>query len=68
MPAQRKEFWEAKFDRTIARDRKQTTALTALGLRVAVLWECDVRKPAALRAKLAQLFLDSSSERVSDEL
>lgn len=68
MPAQRTEFWEAKFDRTIARDREQTAALTALGWRVAVLWECDVRKPAALRAKLARLFPDSSCEPEPDEL
>ncbi|WP_448659167.1 very short patch repair endonuclease [Sphingomonas sp. CJ99] len=68
MPAQRKEFWEAKFDRTIARDREQTAALTALGWRVAVLWECDVRKPTALRAKLTQLFPNRSSEPEPNEL
>lgn len=68
MPSQRKDFWEAKFDRTIARDREQTAALIALGWRVAVLWECDVRKPAALRTKLAELFPDRSSEPEPDEL
>lgn len=67
MPAQRQEFWKAKFDRTIARDREQIAALTALGWRVAVLWECDIRKPVALRAKLAELFPNSSSDPEPDE-
>jgi len=67
MPAKRQAFWEAKFDRTIARDREQIAALNALGWQVAVLWECDVRKPASLRAKLAEIFPDRSSEPEPDE-
>lgn len=67
MPVQRSEFWDAKFNRTIARDREQIAALTALGWRVTVLWECNVRKSAALRARLTEMFPDRAIGAEPDE-
>lgn len=43
-PASRQEFWQAKFDATRARDRRNRGRLLESGWRVAVIWECSLRK------------------------
>lgn len=43
-PQTRVEFWNAKFDRTVERDRAQMRELEASGWRVVILWECETRK------------------------
>lgn len=58
MPAARRDFWEAKFARTVERDAEQVAALQALGWRVVVLWECDVRRPERLQAALSAHFAE----------
>lgn len=35
-------YWQAKFERNMARDVRDAAALTALGWRVAVVWECSL--------------------------
>ena len=47
-PRSRKEYWEPKLNRNIARDRESRMALKALGWRVLVIWEREAGKPAAL--------------------
>jgi len=47
VPATRPEFWLAKIERNRAIDNRNEQALSALGWRIAVVWEC------ALRGKLA---------------
>ncbi len=42
-PASRSEFWTAKFDRNVTRDREVVDALYADGWRVAIVWECGLR-------------------------
>ena len=44
MPKSNVEFWQAKFDRNVARDKKEHAALKAAGWHVIVLWECEVKK------------------------
>lgn len=63
MPMVRREFWEAKFTRTVARDAEQAAALEALGWRVVVLWECDIRRPQELRKCLTDIFSTESERR-----
>ena len=46
MPSTRPEFWEAKFADTVARDKRNHDALTALGWRVITVWECQLEKNA----------------------
>ncbi len=41
-PASRREFWTAKFDENVARDRQKQKRLRDLGWRVFVVWECEV--------------------------
>jgi DNA mismatch endonuclease (patch repair protein) len=42
-PDDNREFWEAKFAGTVARDQKNILALRDMGWRVAVVWECALR-------------------------
>lgn len=48
-PATRPEFWAAKFEQNVDRDSRNQMALTALGWRVCVIWECSIRKHGADR-------------------
>ena len=50
MPKSNVEFWTAKFERNVARDRKEHDALEQAGWRVIVLWECEVKKKLPLLA------------------
>ena len=43
-PATRKEFWLAKLDANVERDRRNRLDLLEVGWRVAVVWECALRK------------------------
>ena len=51
-PTTRPEFWQAKFDGNVARDRQQQEALEALGWKVLILWECELKDDAHLKARL----------------
>jgi DNA mismatch endonuclease (patch repair protein) len=52
MPSSNVEFWQRKFDRNVENDRKHKLALLALGWRVVVLWECELKDRARLEARL----------------
>ena len=41
-PKSNVEFWQAKFDRNVARDKKEHAALEAAGWHVIVMWKCEV--------------------------
>lgn len=47
-PKTRQEFWEAKFKRTIERDKEQAGALEKLGWQVNCIWECELKRNADL--------------------
>lgn len=59
-PASRVEYWQAKFDRNVARDRSNLRKLRRLGWSVLVVWECQTgaRKREALRRRLER-FLEA---------
>ncbi|WP_353619084.1 very short patch repair endonuclease [Stappia sp. BW2] len=52
MPATRREFWKAKFEANVARDRTQQAALLALGWTVLVLWECELKDESSIEKRL----------------
>jgi DNA mismatch endonuclease (patch repair protein) len=53
-PTRNREFWQAKFERNVERDRKAAEALRAEGYTVVVIWECTTKaSPEALRLELA---------------
>ena len=58
-PSTRLDYWQAKFDRNVARDAAAQAALEADGWDVLVVWECDTIKDGPLRSKLHS-FLSSS--------
>jgi len=55
VPKANRDYWVAKLARNRARDAWSRTALEAGGWRVEILWECELKDVAALRARLAQL-------------
>ena len=55
-PKTRQEFWQAKFDGNVARDRRNQADLVQLGWRILVVWECELRDAAALRNRLVSEF------------
>ena len=44
-PSTRREFWQAKFDANVRRDREVRELLAKEGWRVATVWECSLRRP-----------------------
>ncbi len=62
IPKSNQEFWEAKFRRNVERDRKNTNELEALGWKVFVIWECELRQPEA-SGSIEYLFLKLGEEK-----
>lgn len=52
VPATNTEFWIAKIARNRARDAEVAAALTGMGWRSTVVWECGLRDMAAVAAGL----------------
>jgi DNA mismatch endonuclease (patch repair protein) len=59
-PATRLDYWTAKFERNVQRDRRNLRELRRLGWSVLVIWECQTRaaKRAALESRIAR-FLEA---------
>jgi DNA mismatch endonuclease, patch repair protein len=51
-PKSRVEFWAGKFARNLKRDREVERALTDLGWRFAVIWECETRDTRTLERQV----------------
>ena len=47
-PATRPEFWQKKFEANIRRDRRVLEELQALSWRVAMVWECQLKRGEAV--------------------
>ena len=52
-PSTRRDYWQAKFDRNVARDAAAESALREAGWDVLVIWECETKDPEALTDRLA---------------
>jgi DNA mismatch endonuclease (patch repair protein) len=42
MPSSNVDYWKAKIERNVQRDKAAVEALTRSGWRVHVIWECDL--------------------------
>lgn len=51
-PAANKEFWDARLDGNVRRDRRNRRRLSQLGWTVLVVWECQIPDLDRLRRKL----------------
>ena len=58
LPKSRLDYWGPKIATNRARDGRKAAALRRAGWSVAVVWECKVRRPAALEGRLRR-FLDA---------
>lgn len=54
VPKSRLTFWQAKFDGNVARDQRVRRDLRKNGQRVLVIWECQTRNAALLKARLSR--------------
>lgn len=59
MPASRVDYWRPKLEGNVRRDAEKDAALVALGWRLLVVWECELRGHAAV---------DRAARRIADEL
>lgn len=51
-PASNVEYWEAKLKRNAERDQENRKKLKALGWKTFVVWECELKRPAAVFSAL----------------
>lgn len=56
MPSTRVEFWKAKFEANVARDRRAIRRLRELGWQVLIIWECQTTAPERIASKLEKFF------------
>jgi len=63
MPKSRQEFWMAKFEANVKRDRRNQRELRSAGWRVLVLWECEILNDpfAALGKVLREIGREAAS-------
>lgn len=61
-PKSRSAFWNEKFDRNVARDVKTLRELSLQGFRVAVVWECSLKKSPERTVERLWNFIVSDEE------
>lgn len=67
-PKSNVEFWQTKIQRNQHRDEVTSAHLEALGWHVITIWECELRSPDALQARLESLAEEiRTAGRVLDE-
>ena len=66
--ATRREFWKAKIAANAARDQRVIEELRLLGWRVAVVWECALRKNAKIGMHSLEQFLRSPQTEIDISL
>lgn len=53
LPKNNTEFWQAKFDRNVARDKRKKADLKHLGWTILTIWECDLKtRPSQTLARI----------------
>ena len=57
LPKSNKAFWSAKIETNRARDRRNARQLRALGWKVLVIWQCELKDVLAVRRRIVD-FLD----------
>ena len=69
VPKANRDYWLAKVARNRARDEAVRAQLTTAGWRVAVVWECELKQPPALEARMRRVLaaeLDPPEARVGE--
>jgi DNA mismatch endonuclease (patch repair protein) len=55
-PKSRVNFWNAKFDETVARDKRNRKQLQSKGWNVEIIWECETENIDMLAARIGAIF------------
>lgn len=63
VPKSNEEFWRAKFERNVTRDRRVQSELEAKGWRTAVIWECETRNAEKLAAIICERVVGNPGAR-----
>lgn len=66
MPKSRIEFWGPKLASNQSRDERVRRALEALGWRVLVIWECEVKDQGKLRREILEFLGGKGDESEGD--
>jgi len=61
-PKSRLDYWVPKLEENRARDRRNVEALIADGWRVLTVWECELKRPDEVRARIADFLAPSPAE------
>jgi DNA mismatch endonuclease (patch repair protein) len=59
VPVTNQSYWEQKIEKNRLRDNRSRRALTGLGWKNLIIWECELRKPATVHRKLSRYLQDS---------
>jgi len=62
-PKQNATYWQAKIARNVARDARTLDALAKEGWRSLVIWECELRAPETLTARLVSFLAQAPPSR-----
>ncbi len=60
IPNSRRKYWESKLGGNQERDRQNRRKLRALGWRVLVVWECEIRDIDKLARRLARFLAETA--------
>src|SRR5258707_9394808 len=63
-PKTRKAFWQAKFVANVERDRRAKRELKNMGWAVLTVWQCDLKKPERVGARLNNLLAKGAQEDI----
>lgn len=58
IPRSNSKFWQAKFEKNVARDIKKAQVLEEAGWKVFVFWECDIKRGEIDLKKIKNLIRD----------
>ena len=61
-------FWEEKFQKNVARDKRSELALRELGWKVAIVWECAVTSIGLIDEDFSRLIAWLTDERLALEI
>jgi len=61
-PETNKDFWVAKQTANAARDKRTVSKLRRLGWRVLIVWQCELRTPEKLQARIERFLFSQAQE------
>jgi DNA mismatch endonuclease (patch repair protein) len=53
-PSSNLDYWQAKFEKNIQKDKKNTAELRKNGWQIMIIWECKLKEPEIIKKYLAQ--------------